>query len=92
MIRRYLMLTISMLTIFWTLSALAQGRGRGRGPMRPPQEAVDACEGQAEGDSCSFTFESPRGTRSMEGTCVQGPDEDKPLACRPTGRRGRNRR
>ena len=48
-------------------------------PHRPPPEAIEACTNKAEHDACSFTLDD----RSIEGTCAKGPEEDKPLACRP---------
>jgi hypothetical protein len=34
-------------------------------PPAPPQEAVDACTGQAVGDACSF----PWGNQTVSGAC-----------------------
>ncbi len=44
---------------------------------RPPQQAVDACEGKKEGDSCTFT--SPRG--ALSGLCLSGTENI--FGCRP---------
>lgn len=55
--------------------------GAGR-PEGPPPEAVEACQGQAEGDECRF--ESPRG--EMSGTC-RTPPRQEVLACVPRGHR-----
>lgn len=51
------------------------GRGHHRGP---PPEAVTACEGAGENETC--TFEAPHGT--VEGTCRNIRDQ---LACAPEG-------
>lgn len=50
-------------------NALAQQRER---PQGPPKEAVEACEGQSEGDSVSF--ETPHGD-TVEGECQYMEDE-----------------
>ncbi|MFN2110901.1 MAG: hypothetical protein ACK2UI_14695, partial [Anaerolineae bacterium] len=47
----------------------------------PPQEAIDACTAQQEGDSCQFT--SPNGI--VMGACVQLQQQ---LACVPEGAPG----
>ncbi len=63
-------------------SAIAQPKGRGgdRGHRRgPPAEALQACEGLSENDSCAF--ESDRGT--VEGICRLSPEGQPPLACAP---------
>lgn len=53
---------------------------RGSGEHRPPpQEAFDACASSAAGDACAFDIDS----HHVTGTCRQGPDADKPLACAP---------
>ena len=49
-------------------------------PPGPPREAIEACSGQADGASCSFTM----GGRSLAGTCRQGPS-GLPAACAPAG-------
>jgi hypothetical protein len=46
----------------------------------PPKEAIEACSGKANADTCSFT--GPGG-RSLEGTCRQGPDGKGVMACAP---------
>ncbi|UPW19952.1 hypothetical protein M0C34_06735 [Agarivorans sp. TSD2052] len=54
-----------------------------KGPRKPPQEALDACEGMSEGDSCSF---SGREDEAMSGICGAPPhEEDAVLACMPEG-------
>jgi hypothetical protein len=55
-----------------------QGSEQGR-PQGPPPEAVEACEGLSEGDSCEFT--SPRGD-TISGTCQT---IEELLACVPEG-------
>ena len=52
-----------------TSNAFAQQRER---PQGPPPEAIEACEGLAEGDSVSF--ESPHGD-TLEGECQYMDDE-----------------
>lgn len=47
-------------------------------PPDPPQEAIDACTGKAEGDACTITF--PDGG-TEDGTCETHPTVG--LACRP---------
>ena len=44
----------------------------------PPQEAIDACQGKAEGDTCTATM----GEKTTEGTCKKGHENDE-LACMP---------
>jgi hypothetical protein len=61
-----------------TLAGAAPEERRG-----PPPEAIAACEDQVEGSDCAVEF---RG-RTVEGTCVGGPDTDAPLACMPEGGR-----
>jgi hypothetical protein len=60
------------------LASAANSERRG-----PPPEAIAACEDQSEGDACSVEF---RG-RTVEGTCMAGPNGDEPLACMPEGGR-----
>lgn len=47
-------------------------------PQGPPREAIRACSGRSQGQSCSFT--SPRGDQ-IDGTC-RAP-EGRELACAP---------
>jgi hypothetical protein len=63
------------------LVSLASAAPEGR--RGPPQQAIDACKDQTEGSECSVEF---RG-RTIEGTCVAGPEADDPLACMPAGGR-----
>jgi len=57
------------------------GRGRGpRGRPRPPQEAIEACDGKASGDACAFTG---RRGENLEGTCGIGRGGGTQVACRP---------
>ena len=53
-------------------------------PPGPPPETFAACEGKAEGDSCSATF----GGEAHAGTCHKGRGDR--LHCRPkdAGQRG----
>jgi hypothetical protein len=44
----------------------------------PPQSAIDACSGKAEGDACQF--QGPRG--NVPGDCGYSPDK-KYFTCRP---------
>ncbi len=57
------------------------GAGQGQPPAgrTPPQEAVDACNGAAQGSSCQMN--TPRGT--LNGTCRMVPTQQ--LACVPEG-------
>ncbi len=48
-------------------------------PGQPPPAAIAACDGAAVHDACSFSIDD----HAITGTCEQGPDADKPLACRP---------
>jgi hypothetical protein len=52
----------------------------GAPPLRPPQEAFDACLGLAAGAACSVS----NGDRAVGGACRQGPREEHALACVPT--------
>jgi len=52
----------------------------GRGHHGPPPEAISACEGLSEGNTCSFT--SRRGDE-IEGTC--GTTRIGDFACMPEG-------
>jgi hypothetical protein len=53
------------------------GRGKHRGP---PPEAIDVCEGLAEGDGCAFV--SPKGD-NVGGTCEMTRSDI--IACVPEG-------
>lgn len=56
--------------------------GQRRRPRKPPQEALDACDGASQGDACSF---EGRDGEQLSGTCEAPPDDtSKPLACRPS--------
>jgi hypothetical protein len=57
----------------------ANDNGEAAGPPRPPQEAIDACANQKEGATCTVSFHG----RSLQGTCVKGPEGQEPLACMP---------
>ena len=50
------------------------------GKGAPPREAMDACNGKAEGATCSF---SGRQGEALSGTCFVPPGGNMPLACRP---------
>jgi hypothetical protein len=56
----------------------AAGADEGRGPPLPPAEAVQACQGAADGAACTFTM----GDRSASGTCRASPD-GQAFACAP---------
>jgi len=74
-------IAIVTLCLLGVSTAWAQEQGK-RGPERgregPPPEAIEACEGQSEGDACSF--QTPHG--ELEGTCRTPPRQDT-LACVP---------
>lgn len=57
------------------------GPGGQGGHHGPPPEALEACEGGRDGDSCSV--ETPHGT--LDGECHNTPDGQ--LACAPEGHR-----
>jgi hypothetical protein len=59
--------------------AIGDDEGGGQRPPRPPREALDACQNQSEGASCSFTGHG----HTVTGTC-HGP-EGLPPACMPSG-------
>jgi len=54
--------------------------GSGGGHRGPPPEALDACSGKSENDSCSFS--GRRGT--VEGSCIIPPQQES-LVCAPEG-------
>jgi hypothetical protein len=62
---------------------MPQNGSVGMPPVRPPEEAIDACRGKSDGDTCGFT--SPRGDE-ISGVC-QTPLQNL-LACIPAGMRG----
>lgn len=73
---------VPLVSLLVASTAYAGGRGdKGRrGPPRtPPPEAVDACDGKSEGDSCSV--DTPHGT--LDGECRNVPSGE--LACVPDG-------
>lgn len=60
--------------------ACAAAGGPGGGPGQgPPEEAIAACDGLAENDSCAVTL----GGNTMSGRCELGPDGQGTLACAP---------
>lgn len=63
------------------LSSAQPDERRGRRPPQPPQEAIDACEGQQENAACSFTG---RRNDLVEGTCISPPRLES-LVCAPEG-------
>jgi len=46
----------------------------------PPKEAVEACEGKSEGDSCEF---KGRNDKEVTGTCQKCNQDDDQLVCKP---------
>lgn len=56
-----------------------EGPSGDREMKAPPQEAIDACSGKAEGDACQCR--GPRGEEEA-GVCASTPDK-KYFACRP---------
>ena len=69
-----------------SVAAWAQPGGNGGGRRGPPPEAIEACSGKSEGDTCSF-----RGRRGdVTGQCRLPPNGGQgELACAPD--RGRRR-
>lgn len=55
------------------------------GRRGPPPEAIEACDGKASGDECSFTG---RDGEDLEGTCGIGRGGGAQIACRPKNRPG----
>jgi hypothetical protein len=53
-----------------------------KGPKGPPPEAIDACQGKGEGESCSF--EGKHG--KVEGTCKT---RHETMRCVPDKKKGR---
>ena len=79
------LLLIALVTTGLMISQVALAKkGERKGP---PQEAIAACEGLAQDDPCQFTGRD----EEMTGTCF-APSEDKPLACRPEGGKGKGTR
>ena len=70
------LIALTLLALTLPLSA-QDGPPPGGGP---PREALAACNGRAEGASCTF---QGRGGESVTGTC--GAPPGRPLACRPAG-------
>jgi hypothetical protein len=57
-------------------------RKGGRVQREMPEEAVMACEEQAEGDACTFTLTDPESEeQEMTGTCTTPPVDDGQLVC-----------
>ena len=81
MTKRNLILATALMTTVYAQSGLAERSGDQRGGRRgPPPEAIEACSGQSEGASCSFTG---RNDEQLSGTCFT-PQESQ-LACKPDG-------
>ena len=77
-----------LITFLFVVSAIVcfanDREGQGQREMRtPPAEAISACSGKNDGDSCSVT--TPRGD-TLEGTCSNTPD-GKYFACKPNNMR-----
>ena len=74
-------LTIAVSSILMLSAPLSHAQpGNGGGRHGPPPEAIEACSGKSENDSCSFS--GRRGT--VEGSCIVPPREET-LACAPEG-------
>lgn len=69
----------SILMLCAPLSDARPSPGNG-GHRGPPPEALEACTGKSENDSCSFS--GRHGT--VEGSCITPPQEES-LACAPEG-------
>ena len=65
-VRVRLLASIVVLACLIPSALFAQRTAGSRRPGRPPQEAIDACVGKQEGDSCQFKM--PDG-RIIRGTC-----------------------
>ena len=83
--------TLFSLTAFTAQAQTEPGQAPGQAPVQgqpngarphhfPPQEALDACNGKAEHDSCSFVG---RQNENITGNCRKGPNDQGPLACAP---------
>jgi len=63
-----------------TVGSDSDGDGGCRRPHGPPPpEAIDACDGLAAADDCTFTIDG----HTINGKCHEGPVADAPLACAP---------
>ena len=79
--KRNLILATALMTTVYAQSAFAErGNGQNNGRRGPPPEAIEACSGQSEGASCSFTG---RNDEQLSGTCFTPGDNE--LACKPDG-------
>jgi len=65
----------------------AESEHRGRHPGPPPPQAIEACAGLSEGDTCNFP--GPRG--KVEGSCIIPPEFETILVCAPKGNPGPDR-
>ena len=80
------LVTMLMSLPIWSEAQPGGKGGKGGRPPGPPEEAVAACEGKSEGDSCEFA--SPRGDE-ISGTCRSIEEQ---LACAPEGAQAVNAR
>ena len=79
--KRTLILATTVCTTVFAQSVFAErGNGQNSGRRGPPPEAIEACGGQSEGASCSFTG---RNAEQLSGVCFAPQDRD--LACKPDG-------
>lgn len=70
---------MTLSTVILSIAALFHPGGSDGERRGPPPEAIEACDGAAMGDACSF---SGRDGEAVRGVCW-APEDDKPLACRP---------
>ena len=84
---RLSLMALAALVFLSLPSAAFEGEEGGRSPDRrgPPQVALDACDGAAELDTCSF--EGRRG-EALSGSCEVIQEQ---LACVPEGHREQER-
>lgn len=78
------LISLSLCSACLVVASTAFADPGGRPPHKPPPEAFEVCEGQAEGDACSLT--PPDRDEVIEGTCRIPPQRDV-LVCVPNDHR-----